>query len=1640
MQTDRDKSRRGIILFLALALSFSPVPAVASAPTTSPTITSLKGGNGYIEIAFSNLPSGSTNLKVALSEDGTNYATPIALSPADTISPVTYYLDNGKTYFVKILGTNGSGDGPLSSAFASTVSVGPKTQIKTSGSTLNAYLMGTYAEVGLRANGAFGTDIALPSDFHGNQGNCLGFRVDRDKDGWGNRTDDGDFFCPGSPYEGWFIKVGDSGSDFHNSNASTGVAGALSDVSAADGLQSVKWTSTGLITNSSGNASGSGIKLVQVASVPDSGQVLHVDITLTNSSSSAVENVYYARAFDPDNNTAPDVFTTTNTVLSRSNPAEVRSTWSNGAFILLKSNETNARAARLISGLSGSSPKHIWDAPTTTSANSWTSNTAPQVADAGTGVAVKFDSIGAGESKTFRISYVLSDNEANLPTAPVLDSVSPGNGQLALNFTQSEKNPTNYQYSVDGGISWTTRDPRSTSSPLLITGLTNGTTYQLRLRGVNSSGTGPSSNQLSGAPVGNLQPPTIDSLQAGSTSVTINFSPGATGGKTLENYQYAISTNGGSTFGSYVSFSPVTTASPLIVRGLSSSTSYVLKIRAVSSDSSSSDSNTVSATTARPPGPPTIASIDSLNQSLQVNFTGGQSGGSPIITYEYSLDAGSTWNSRSPASVTSPLLITGLTNGTTYQVMVRAINELGSGDSSNQISGVPSGKPLAPEISGNATPTSQTINLTITPGGSGGSPITTYEYSTDRGATWRTRDDGGGTSTGLAITKLSSDGTTALSNGIEYRVQVRAVNANGVSAASNDISAVPATVPDAPSISGIISSNGILRLPYRELSNGGRPVTEVEYSLDGTTWLSAGSSSGEVRISGLTNGTSYAVKLRLKNDVGNSEPSLTFSGRPSSTPLAPTITAIIPSSQKITIEFTAGSNNGSNITNYEYSLDGGLTWISFSPAVITSPLVITGLTNNTTYQVQLRAVNENGSGEATGTSLATMPRLIAEAPTITSIAGGNTTLTVNFTAGADNGLALSNYEFSTDNGNSWLTRAPSNTTSPLTISGLTNGTTYQVRIRAVNANGSGAQSAMTTGVPFTVPAKPTITSTSNGSSGLSVNFSAGSSNGRDITNYEYSTNGGSSWTAFSPTQITSPLVIAGLASGTYYLKIRAVNLAGAGIASDTQTVTVADTSPPTLSSASVPSAGTTIVLTFGEALSGTPATARFTVTVAGVTATISSIAVSSATVTLTLARPIAQGQSVSVQYTDFSISDDSSGILQDAAGNDVVEFTNAVTNSSSLTAPVISSETIQGEALVGSVLTASATVTGNSTPTFTYAWQRSASQGGPFSSIAGATSQSYTITESDRDSFIRVLFRASNSIAVTSATSSPTAEIKRIAESATVSGMALVGNSLAVTSSNVAQNSTISYQWQKSSSESGPFIDIPSATSSEIILPAAVGGLFIRAALVAQRSSVSATVYSSPILVSSPQSVVSNETKPVSYMGPEIRNFSKRLVDSSLEQEITVFGIRLDKFEKLYVNGILYDFSSTTNQFRFKIPRLSPSGEYEILLVGDHGTYSFGNALRVLLPQSARIRLNTRDSDFASRLAAFSDRYSYLMKSTCLGYIGPTEISQKTRSRAVALANQTCVLLGETRAKRLMAFRARTQSFDLNQVLISLAR
>lgn len=127
-----------------------------------------------------------------------------------------------------------------------------------------------------------------------------------------------------------------------------------------------------------------------------------------------------------------------------------------------------------------------------------------------------------------------------------------------------------------------------------------------------------------------------------------------------------------------------------------------------------------------------------------------------------------------------------------------------------------------------------------------------------------------------------------------------------------------------------------------------------------------------------------------------------------------------------------------------------------------------------------------------------------------------------------------------------------------TVTGLTNGISYSFRVAGVNASGTGAftdvRDAMPTGPP---PAPTTLISTPLSSSAQIAFTDPISNGGATITNYEYSTNNGSTWQALSPTDATSPITIPGLTDGTTYaIKIRAVNSYGSGTASEPVSVLV----------------------------------------------------------------------------------------------------------------------------------------------------------------------------------------------------------------------------------------------------------------------------------------------------------------------------------------------------------------------------------------------------------------------------------------------------------------------------------------------------
>jgi hypothetical protein len=116
----------------------------------------------------------------------------------------------------------------------------------------------------------------------------------------------------------------------------------------------------------------------------------------------------------------------------------------------------------------------------------------------------------------------------------------------------------------------------------------------------------------------------------------------------------------------------------------------------------------------QPPSAPTIDSITANNASLTIYFSAGSANGSTVSNYKYSLNSGA-FTALSPTDAASPITITGLTNGTTYSIKIKAVSNLGDGLESLAMSSTPSASAsVSITLTASATTATKGTNITIT--------------------------------------------------------------------------------------------------------------------------------------------------------------------------------------------------------------------------------------------------------------------------------------------------------------------------------------------------------------------------------------------------------------------------------------------------------------------------------------------------------------------------------------------------------------------------------------------------------------------------------------------------------------------------------------------------------------------------------------------------------------------------------------------------------------------------------------------------------------------------------------------------------------------------------------------------------------
>lgn len=385
---------------------------------------------------------------------------------------------------------------------------------------------------------------------------------------------------------------------------------------------------------------------------------------------------------------------------------------------------------------------------------------------------------------------------------------------------------------------------------------------------------------------------------------------------------------------------------------------------------------------------------------------------------------------------------------------------------------------------------------------------------------------------------------TGLTNGTAYTFTVVATNATGnspASAASNSVT--PSTGPGVPTIGTATKGNAQATVTFTApASNGGSPITGYTVTSNPGNITATGTTS-PITVTGLTNGTAYTFTVYSTNANGNSAPSAASNSvTPSTVPGAPLISTATKGNAQASVTFAApASNGGSSITGYTVTSNPG----NITASGISSPIVVTGLTNGTAYTFTVVATNINGNSVPSAASNSVTPSTVPGAPLIGTATKGNAQATVTFTAPANNGgSAITGYTVTSNPGN--ITR--SGATSPITVTGLTNGTAYTFTVVATNANGNSTASAASNSVtPSTVPGAPTIGTATEGNAQATITFTAPANNGGSaITEYTVTSTPGN----FTATGASSPLTVTGLTNGTAYtFTVVATNANGDGASS-----------------------------------------------------------------------------------------------------------------------------------------------------------------------------------------------------------------------------------------------------------------------------------------------------------------------------------------------------------------------------------------------------------------------------------------------------------------------------------------------------------
>ena len=269
----------------------------------------------------------------------------------------------------------------------------------------NAFMQGTYVEIGVNTCGAYGSGSPPPAGYHPSPFlSGLGFVADSDQDGWDVGTPEycGDYFVPGSPVEGWQIQI--DGNTWTNTDQfcwTSEVPGDVVSYEYAGGQYTVVWE---------GEIASEDFTIRQTTILPEDAGYFVTRLTFCNNGTDVLEDIYYNRNVDPDNDQPWSGDFTTNNIIVFQPPMDDRALVTSegltyGCYLGIGALDTDARVSYGNFATTAGDPEDVWDA------TGGYSGSGSSVGDIANSIAFYVGDLEPGECVCKAFAYILNEDD-----------------------------------------------------------------------------------------------------------------------------------------------------------------------------------------------------------------------------------------------------------------------------------------------------------------------------------------------------------------------------------------------------------------------------------------------------------------------------------------------------------------------------------------------------------------------------------------------------------------------------------------------------------------------------------------------------------------------------------------------------------------------------------------------------------------------------------------------------------------------------------------------------------------------------------------------------------------------------------------------------------------------------------------------------------------------------------------------------------------------------------------------------------------------------------------------------------------------------------------------------------------------------